>query len=146
MKKFLILVLLAGLTACKKEAPECSDKEVANLATEIIRNAIYEMEENRYVPFAYRNTSAYTKESLKEALYYAKEAIYKEHPILNPTNGVYILENIRTLQFNKDTGNRKCRGTFKMKLKTETVFQGGGDITYTVELTDDNGFYVSVLE
>ncbi len=54
MKKFLILALLTGLTACKKEAPKCSDEKVTNLAIDIFHNELMKAVEEQMLPRGYR--------------------------------------------------------------------------------------------
>ena len=48
MKKFLILALLTGLTACKKEAPKCSDEKVTNLAIDIFHTELMKPQSRFY--------------------------------------------------------------------------------------------------
>jgi hypothetical protein len=95
MKKLLLIMLLASLTACKKKAPKCDDKEVVKLVNEIIYNNLHKTLEEHFLPNYHR--VQLDKETVEKELKAIKERIDREVPALNPNKTEYRLEQIRTI-------------------------------------------------
>ena len=141
MKKFLILALLTGLTAFKKEAPDCNDDRVKALLTDIIHESIMEEMEERYFPSSQR--PYVTKEELQISLSNIRKELYRNLPALDRSVTTYKVENIRTVSLDKETGTYKCKGAVSTYDKAG-VRIGSTDIIYMSELADGGkNFYVS---
>ena len=109
MKKFLILGLLIGLTACKKEAPKCSDEKATDLAIDIFHSQVMKELEERFFPLGQR--PYYSKDEVEKEFVKLGRGIYAQVLALDKSKTDYRIENIRTIDFNKQTGAYKCKGT-----------------------------------
>lgn len=143
MKKFLILALLTGLTACKKEAPKCSDEKVTDLAINLFHSEVMKAVEEQMLPRGYR--SFYTQEEIEKGLEEIRQDIYAKAPGLDRKQTNYKIENIRTVDFNKETGAYRCKGSMVTYSKANGSQIGSAEVLYTSEISDDGkSFYVSI--
>jgi hypothetical protein len=142
MKKYLILALLTVLTACKKEAPKCNDDKVKNMVIDIVHSKFMEAVEEQYFPLSQR--PYVSKEELASELEKIRQMVYREAPGMDRTKTDYRLENVRTADFNKDTGTYKCKGSIATYSKETGKQIGSVDVEYMSELVEGGKFYVSV--
>ncbi len=112
----LAAVLLAGILfsyGCSKSAPACNDKETKEAVMQIVKE--------------------------KTALKYLIDESKKNGKKLDLK---IRLLNIRTKNFDKETGSYECAADLEAKMGGKSV---SGPITYTTELVDDgDNFYVTV--
>lgn len=144
-KVFLITTAsLLFLSSCGKKAPKCSDKKVVNLVEKIVYDQVYNSLAEVYYPSRIRGYDTPAKQ--KETLDGLHKAIYRDYPNLDRANTNYILNNIRTIGLNDQTGAYTCKGTLTISnIKTKEHI-GGIDVAYLVELTDDNKSFIVTAE